>query len=99
MKLDAIVGTKIGGGHAHLHSDGKETGESTFRPKIIMPLAELALGERLYSAVTIRRWLEEEPSEAMLESVFLVKAHDPEQQIVHIDICKKVIAAKLEELK
>ena len=93
MKLDAIVGTKIGGG--------------TFRPKIIMPLADLPLGERLYSAATIRKWLEEEPSEAMLESVFLVKAHDPEQQsvadimtrIVHLDICKKVIAAKLEELK
>lgn len=60
-----------------------------------------------YSAATIRKWLEEVPSSAMLESVFQVKAHDPEQQsvadiitrAVHLDLFERVIAVKLQSLE
>ena len=92
MKLDAIVGTKIGGGHAHLHSDGKETGESTFRPKIIMPLADLKLGERLYSAATIRKWLEEDMSDAVMKCLGPPHWHQAEAY-------RAMIALKLKELE
>ena len=63
--------------------------------------------EYFYSAATIRKWLEERPSDAMLESVFRVKANDPEQQsmadimtrVVHLDMWERLLAAKLPELE
>ena len=96
MKLDAIVGTRVGGGHAHLHSDGKDSDESTFRPKIIMPLADLPLGERLYSAATIRKWLNEEPSKKVIQAA--VENYDSNDGSM-VEYCRGLFAAKLEELK
>lgn len=63
--------------------------------------------EPLYTLTTVRKWLEEPPSKEMLESVFQLKANDPDKQdmadlmtrVVHFDICERMLAAKLRELE
>lgn len=63
--------------------------------------------EPLFTLDTVRKWLEQPPSKEMLESVFQLKANDPDKQdmadlmarVVHFDICERMLAAKLRELE
>lgn len=90
MKPDAVVGTQVGGIYAQLYSNGQTASQVMPDAKMIMPFADLPLGERLYSAATIRKWLEDE---SPLAQMWWRTDIGPEE------IYRQVIAAKLQELE
>ena len=64
----------------------------------VKPACEVDLWEPLYSAETIRKWLEEEPSKAMIVNGLRIICNAG-SLVSASEVFEEMITAKLEELK